>query len=173
VRHMATHPGSFFLAVGRSKLPVMTDAQGGPAFGDGYELVYGKADLVRGGGPDDRAAVLAMGQAAFEAVRAAETLAAEGVGVQVWAVSSPLEIDREALRRAASTGAVVTVEDHHVRTGLGAQVARAMVEEGISAPFRALGVGGFACSGSVQDLVRATGIDAAAVAGAVRSLVGK
>jgi transketolase len=169
VRYMAREPGSFLLATGRSKLPVIEDSRGRPAFAGGYEFEYGKATLLRGG-PDAACAVLAMGQVTSEAVKAAETLEAEGVPVQVWCVSSPLEIDREALARAASTGAVVTAEDHHVRTGLGAQVARALAEEGHSVGFRALGVTGFACSGDVPTLYAEVGIDAEGIAAAARDL---
>ena len=113
-----------------------------------------------------------MGQVALDAVRAFDILERQGVAVQVWAVSAPLDIDREALSRASATGVVVTVEDHNVRTGLAAQVARAMVEEGLTAKFRAVGLNGYACSGEPDDLFRAAGIDAEGIARAVRELVG-
>jgi transketolase len=168
VRFMAREPGSFVLAVGRSKLPVILDEKGAPAFAGGYEFRYGAMDLLRRGAKENRAALIAMGQVAGEALKAAESLEEEGIPVSVWSVATPLEIDRRALRKAAASGAVVTVEDHHVRTGLGAQVARALAEEGLAVSFRALGVTGFACSGSVPSLYAQTGIDASGIAEAVK-----
>ena len=171
VRFMAREPGCFFLGTGRSKLPMVLKEDGTPAFGDGYEIAYGKADLLRN--PDGaKAAIVAMGQITVEAVKAADDLKAAGIPAQVWCVSSPLEIDREALKTAAATGAVVTVEDHHVRTGLGAQVAGALAEEGLGVPFRRLGITGFACSGDVPGLYTQMGIDAVGVKKAVEGLVG-
>jgi transketolase len=172
VRYMAAQPGSFFLATGRRKLPVLTSEDGGPAFAGDYEFTYGRADLLRGRAGGERAAVLALGQVTVDAVQAAGLLESEGLSVQVWCVSSPLEVDRDALRRAAATGIVVTAEDHHVRTGLGAQVARALAEEGLGVRFRALGVKGFACSGDVPVLYAEMGIDASGIASAVRELAG-
>lgn len=171
VRYAATQPGSFLIALGRSKIPVITDEKGEPFYGKGYEFAYGKADLLRGGSIEKpAAAVLAMGQVAVEAVKAADFLRKENLAIQVWCISSPLEIDRSALKAAASTGVVVTVEDHHVRTGLGAQVARALAEEGLSVRLRMLGITGFACSGDVPALYRQFGIDAEGIASAVREL---
>ena len=171
VRYMAREPGSFFLGTGRRKLPVITSGDGEPAFGGDYEFEYGKMDLVRGDRDSGRAAVLALGQSSVEAVKAADALAAEGLAVQLWVVSSPLEVDRAALRAAAATGAIVTVEDHHVRTGLAAQVSRVLAEEGLAVAFKALGVTGFACSGEPASLYAQMGIDSDGIVAAVREAV--
>jgi transketolase len=171
VRFMAGAPGCFFLATGRRKLPVITGTDGTPAFGGDYEFEYGKMDLVRGDKKAGKVAVLAMGQTAVEAVKAADVLAADGIDAQVWIVSSPLAIDRAALKAAAATGAIVTVEDHHVRTGLAAQVSRVLAEEGLAVAFKALGVTDFACSGNPASLYAQMGIDCEGIAAAVREAV--
>jgi transketolase len=171
VRFMATEPGNAFMAVGRSKLPVVLDQTGKPAFGGEWKLEYGRATKLRAGGKA-AAAVLVMGQPTGLAVRAADDLKAEDVEVDVWNVCTPLAIDREAVKAAAATGAIVTVEDHHVGTGLAAQVSRVMAEEGLAtASFRALGVGGYACSGSVPSLYATAGIDAKGIAEAVKGVL--
>ena len=168
VRFMATEPGNAFMAVGRSKLPVILDEAGYPAFGGEWKLDYGKATKLRAGGKA-AAAVIVMGQPTGLAVQAADDLKAEGVEVDVWNVCTPLAVDPEAVKAAAATGAIVTVEDHHVRTGLAAQVSRVMAEEGLAtASFRALGVGGYSCSGSAPLLYANAGIDAKGIAGAVK-----
>ena len=113
-----------------------------------------------------------MGQPTGLAVQAADDLKAEGVEVDVWNVCTPLAVDPEAVKAAAATGAIVTVEDHHVRTGLGAQVARIIAEERLAARFKALGVTDFACSGTPEELYAEMGIDAAGIARAVREIGG-
>ena len=55
-------------------------------------------------------------------------------------MASVLPLDRDALRKAASYGCIVTIEDHHIQTGLGSIVANAMAEESLFVPFAKLGV---------------------------------
>jgi transketolase len=58
-----------------------------------------------------------------EALAAAEQLAAEGVAARVIDLYSVKPIDAHTLTEAAeATGAIVTVEDHHLEGGIGEAV---------------------------------------------------
>jgi transketolase len=154
------------LAMGRSKLPVVLDTEGAPAFGGAYVFTYGAIDVVREG-PD--AVVLAMGTVAGAAVDAADTLAAEGIRVSVALVSCPLDLDEETMSRlCVSAPLILTVEDHHVRSGLGASVAEWLALSGVAAPFLRLGVDGYQSSGTAKDLLAAAGLDADGIAQTLR-----
>jgi transketolase len=64
-----------------------------------------------------------------EAIRAAQGLREQGIGVRVIDMHTIKPLDREAIRRAAAeTGAIVCAEEHLVDAGLGVRVAQAVSE---------------------------------------------
>jgi transketolase len=127
-------------------------------------VLYDNEELFPRGGsktlrqsPRDRAAIIAAGITVFEALEAADRLAAYCV--------QPL--DAETIRRAArETGRVVVVEDHNPAGGLGEAVAAAVA--GL-APVHHLCVRQMPRSGTPRELMRHQGIDADAIVKAVRS----
>jgi transketolase len=141
--------------MGRSKLPVIADAAGEARFGDGYEFVYGRADWLWDG---DEMTIITCGTMVHRALEAAGRLAEQGLGCGVLNVSCPLALDEAALERAARTGPVVTYEDHHVRTGLGALAGAWLLERGLHCRFRRLGVTHWGKSGAPEDLYREQGL---------------
>ncbi|MEM2598296.1 MAG: transketolase [Thermoproteota archaeon] len=167
-RFIASTPGNFLLAVGRSKLPVITDEAGKEVFAGNYAFQYGKAEVLRSGGD---AAIFTMGSIAHKAVSAWERLRDMGVNVMVVNVSSPLEIDEKVLEEAAKTGRIVTYEDHNVNTGLGASVLQAVAERGYRVKIKRLGVSEYGSSGAFEDLYRMAGLDEDSLVDAVMKLV--
>ncbi|MEM2931011.1 MAG: transketolase C-terminal domain-containing protein, partial [Thermoproteota archaeon] len=91
-RFIASTPGNFLLAVGRSKLPIITDEAGKEVFGENYVFKYGRAEVLRSGRD---AAIFTMGSIAHKAVSAWERLRDKGVNVMVVNVSCPLEVDEK------------------------------------------------------------------------------
>ena len=168
IRHIATQPGNFAVAVGRSKLPVITDKAGEPFFAGDYTFEYGKADIIRRGSD---AAIIAMGTMVPYCFQAWQMLADEGLKVALIAMACPTEPDVAAIRRAARTGAIVTCEDHNVRTGLASTVAQVIADKGLATSLTALGVARYASSGTPADLYAEQGIDPASVVKAVKKLV--
>lgn len=166
VRAAATMPGCVAISMGRSKLPVVLDEGGQPAFAGDYRFCYGAIDVVRGGGED--AFVLAMGTLTAAAVEATDLLRAEGRSVGVAVVSCPLDLDDTVMARAASSPLLVTVEDHNVRTGLAASVAEWMALSGCGARVLRLGIDGYRSSGASRELFALEGLDASGIASAVR-----
>lgn len=165
VRWAASEPGNIAIAMGRSKIPVVLGEDGLPFFAGEYAFEYGRIDWVRHG---DHATLLTMGTVAPGVVAASDALSATGVMVDVGIVSSPLEVDDDDMVRAAATGIIVTVEDHHARTGLAASVAEWLAENGKAVRFIRLGVDRYASSGPSSELLRAQGLDSEGVEIAVR-----
>ncbi|MCK5118083.1 MAG: transketolase, partial [Candidatus Latescibacteria bacterium] len=133
IRYAAGEPGNFFIGMGRSKLPVITNEEGKPFFGGDYTFRYGKADRVREG---KDAAVISMGGMLYRALEAAERLAEKGFSVKVLNLCCLSAPDVEAIREAARTGVVITYEDHNIHTGLGSIVASVIAEEGLRTRFK-------------------------------------
>jgi transketolase len=156
IRHVASTPGNVFVAMGRSKVPVLTDEAGTPAFGAGYRFVYGRADWLREGGD---AVIVTCGTMVHRAIAARDILAAGGVRVGVLNLSCPLALDEAALRRAAETGLVLTYEDHNVRTGIGSLVAALFMDNGLRPRLRRMGVSRLGGSGKPEALYRMQSLD--------------
>ncbi|MCE5203109.1 MAG: transketolase [Actinomycetia bacterium] len=167
VRSMSTVGGNIAIALGRSKAPVIAEKDGSPLFGGDYEFVYGAVEWVREG---DAGTVLVMGTPVHAALTAADVLAGEGVHVAVGIVSTPLEIDKAALKRAAQSPWVLCVEDHHWRTGLWATVAESAARAGGAPRILPHGVDAYRSSGSASDVLASAGLDASGIAEAIRRL---
>lgn len=86
----------------------------------------GKGVVLREGAD---VAIVATGIMVYKALRAAETLAAEGIEATVVDIHTLWPFDTELVAELARrTGAVVTYEDHVINNGLGSAVAEAIVE---------------------------------------------
>ena len=131
-------------------------------------LEIGKASVLREGAD---ATIIACGVMVERALEAAEQLASNGIQAGVIDMHTIKPIDRDAVIRAAGTGAVVTAEDHSVIGGLGSAVAEVLSEE---SPTRMRMVGvrdKFGESGSPADIMEKMGLTAAAIATRVEELV--
>jgi transketolase len=97
----------------------------------------GRAPVVRSGAD---LTVVAIGAFVSRALVLAEELGRVGVSVRVLDFASVKPFDEKALLRAArETGAILTMEEHSVLTGVGALVASATAEE-YPVPVRRVGV---------------------------------
>jgi transketolase len=106
----------------------------------------------------------------WEALQAAELLAADGIDARVLDVHTIKPLDREAVvAAAAETGAVVTVEDHNVFGGLGGAVAEVVMAEA-PVPLVRVGVPDVFCEelDDHEKMLPAYDMDAPAIARAAR-----
>jgi transketolase len=157
IRYIAARPGNFFVGMGRSKIPPILDELGRPAFAGDYRFSPGKADWLRNG---DYAAILAHGPTVHEALKAGEELAKNhGLRVAVLNFASIRPPDAESIARAAKTGLILTVEDHHVDTGLGALASLILAEKAFPCKLVRLGVKKYGFSGKPEELYHSEGID--------------
>jgi len=148
--------------MGRSKLPIITKEDGTAFFAKEFEI--GKADVVKEG---TRATIVASGPMVARALEAAENL---GGDIEVIAVSSFVPFDNETVAASVKkTGKVVTVHDHHIRTGLGSFVLRALADAGVSASVKRLGVKEYQLSGKPDELYENTGLSVKHIEEAVQA----
>jgi transketolase len=163
VAAMADTEGIVFLRTLRPNTPVIYDAD--------EEFEIGGSRVLRSTVTDD-VTVVASGVTVHEALQAAETLAAEDIGVRVIDLYSIKPIDSEALRAAAeATGRVITVEDHYPEGGVGDAVLAALAESGAEARVVKLAVDDMPHSGKSAELLAAFGLDAEGIANAARQLI--
>ncbi|HUI38727.1 MAG TPA: transketolase C-terminal domain-containing protein [Thermoplasmata archaeon] len=125
-RALVTLDGPAYLRVPGESLPTLTDGS--------FEL--GRSAELRAGSD---LAILAIGRPVARALETAEELGRAGISARVLDFASLKPFDERALLRAArETGAILTLEDHSVVSGLGALVAAATAEE-YPVPVRRMG----------------------------------
>lgn len=115
VRALADYRGPAYLRLGRSAVEDLTSGLPSYAFrlGEGVTLREG-TDVT----------VIAVGLMVQEAMKAAETLAGEGVSVRVLDMHTVKPLDEaQVLKAAKETGCIVTTEEHSIIGGLGSAVA--------------------------------------------------
>ena len=92
--------------------------------------------------------IISAGLCVAEALKAADTLADEGIAASVVDMASIKPLDEEMIiERAAATGAIVTAENHSIIGGLGSAVAETLMEAGIGLPFERVGIKDRFCEG--------------------------
>lgn len=105
--------GTWYIRLHRKHAPTVYEAE--------TDFVVGKANLLKDG---TDVTIIAMGYMVAEALKAAETLAAEGINARVLDMWCMKPLDEEAVLAAAKeTGAIVTAENHNIKNGLGSAVA--------------------------------------------------
>ncbi len=169
IRHIATTAGNHFVGMGRSKTPVITTEDGQPFYGTDYIFTPGRADWLRRG---TDATILTYGALTPACMDAWQQLVADNYSVGVLNMASLIPLDEDAILEAAEIGPLLTVEDHHIETGLGASVAMTLLDKGRSVPLKRLGVSRYGASGKPAELYADQGLDAASIAEAVKTLIG-
>ena len=131
VAAMKTLDGPVYLRMGTNKEPAIYP-------GD-YEFVVGKG-VVLNEGKD--LAVIATGSILYDVLSAVRKLEHEGLSVRVINLHTIKPLDQEIILQAArETGAVLTVEEHHLSGGLGETVAGVILEHAqVPVRFKSLGI---------------------------------
>jgi transketolase len=163
VRAIATHKGPVWMRLGRAKVPVLFD--------DNYQFRIGKATLMRDG---KDVTIVACGIMLAEALKAADSLAPEGIEAAVINMSTIKPLDVEALVNSArKTGCVVTAEEHQITGGLGGAVAEALGEH-CPVPLERVGMRDcYGESGHPDELLAKYGFTSAAISQAAKKAVSR
>lgn len=159
---MAKNRGIYFLRTSRPKTPVI--------YGNDEQFPVGGAKIVRQAA-GDKVTVVGAGVTLHEAIKAADALKAEGIGITVVDAYSVKPLGKDVIRSAAQkTGnVVITVEEHYAEGGLGDAVAGELSADGIKV--HKLAVRELPRSGKAEELLAKFGIDAASIVRQVKALV--
>ena len=111
--------GPVYMRFGRSAVPVFHE--------EGYKFEIGKGEVVHDGSD---VAIIANGLMVYEAIVAAQALAAQGIDAMVINMATIKPLDEELVLSAAKKcGKVITCEEHSVIGGLGEAVCGLLSEK--------------------------------------------
>lgn len=161
IKAAARLDGPVFIRISRMPVPALKHTA------ETFQI--GKAETLREGGD---VAIIANGTMVHRALAAARALAAEGVEAKVINMATLTPLDEAAILDAAKTGAVITVEEHSVKGGLGGAVAEVLATQS-PCRMRILGFPGFLPTGSAEWLMERYGLTADGIADAARDLLAK
>lgn len=156
--------GPCYVRTSRPKTPTIYER------GEKFEI--GKCKVVRSSA-DDKVTVVGAGVTLYEALEAADTLAADGIHIRVVDLFSISPVDAEGLRAAAKAtgGYVVTVEDHFPNGGVGDAVCGALATDR-DIEVHKMAVPRIPRSGPSKALLDMFGISANHIVAKVKSLIG-
>ena len=161
VDQMASHKGICFLRTSRPKTEVL--------YSNDESFPIGGAKVLRQG-PNDKVTVVGAGVTLYEALKAADALKNEGVGITVIDAYSIKPLGKDVIQAAAqkTNNVVLTVEDHYAEGGLGDAVAGELSASGVKV--HKLAVRELPRSGKPEELLAKYGIDSTAIVNAVKGL---
>lgn len=157
------YQGPVYLRMGRLAVPVFHE--------EGFEFQIGKGEVMREG---DDIAIIANGLMVYEAIKAGETLAAEGINARIINMSTVKPIDEELVLAAAKEcGKIITCEEHSVVGGLGEAVC-SFLSENYPTPVRRIGVEDkFGFSGPAAEVLEAFGLCESNIVKVAKEFLGK
>ncbi len=157
------YEGPVYMRFGRLAAPIFND----PAT---YKFEIGKGITLKDG---KDITIVATGLMVYEAIKAAETLAAEGIDAGVINIHTIKPIDEELIAAAAAkTGLLLTVEEHSVIGGLGSAVADVLAAK---QPARLVKIGvndEFGHSGPAVELLKQYGLCAENIVAKAKEALG-
>ena len=161
VKALLDYEGPAYMRLGRLAVDSVTDEV------PGYKFELGRGAVLREG---SYVTVIAAGMMVQEAVKAADSLKAEGLSVRVIDMHTIKPLDEELVLKAArETGAIVTSEEANVLGGLGSAVCEC-VSAGCPVPVVRHGVQDeFGRSGEAKAVLKAYDLTAEGIVKAVRA----
>ena len=156
------YEGPVYLRFGRLAVPVINDAET-------YEFQLGKGVVMREG---KDLTIFATGLEVYEALVAAEKLAADGIDAEVINIHTLKPIDEDLVAASlAKTGCAVTVEEHSIIGGLYSAVCEVAAKR---QPTKILAIGVedvFGHSGPAKDLLHEFGLDSEGIYNKIKAFL--
>ena len=155
--------GPVYMRFGRAAVPVVHE--------EGMRFEIGKGEILREG---NDVAIIANGLMVYEAVVAAEELAAAGINAMVINMATIKPLDEALVLEAArKCGRIITCEEHSIIGGLGEAVCGVLSEK-LPTPVRRIGVNDvFGESGPAAALLKKYGLSAENIVKVAKEFCGK
>ena len=164
LRKSLNYPKPIYIRIPRGEEPLVYNQN------YDYDFEIGKANVIQEGTDLN---IIGTGMGVYGAVQAARQLEEEGFSVGVIDMHTIKPIDKGAVIHAAQkSGAIITVEDHNILGGLGSIVADVLMEAGVFARLKKIGIPDtFVEFGYPEELYPYYGMDGAGIAKTAREFL--
>lgn len=164
LRKSLNYPKPIYIRIPRGEEPLVYNQN------YDYDFEIGKANVIQEGTDLN---IIGTGMGVYGAVQAARQLEEEGFSVGVIDMHTIKPIDKDAVIHAAKkSGAIITVEDHNILGGLGSIVADVLMEAGVFARLKKIGIPDtFVEFGYPEELYPYYGMDGAGIAKTAREFL--
>lgn len=160
--------GLRFVFSTRSAVPDILDDNEQPVYGDGYEFVPGKDDVIREG---TAGYIVSFGETLHRALDAVINLKESGLDVGLVCKATLNAYDEEMMSKLAAAPFVLVAESFNVNTGVGSRFGSELLKRGFKGAYNNIGT----CkegSGGLWQQMGYQGIDTHGIQAAVRELAG-
>lgn len=158
----AKYPYPIYIRLGRNPVPVITTEK------DKFEI--GKANIFKKG---NDITIIACGLMVYESLRAQEFLKGKGINAEVINLHTIEPIDKKTIIHSVKkTNAVITVEEHTIKGGMGSAVAE-VLSENYPVLMKRIGMTTFGESGSPVELLNKYGLTYTNIANTALELIKK
>ncbi|OGZ16906.1 MAG: transketolase [Candidatus Lloydbacteria bacterium RIFOXYC12_FULL_46_25] len=164
----AKYVGPVYIRLAREATPIITTEE--------TPFAIGKAQLFLApqDGVQAKVGIIATGSLAYNALMAAKQLESEGVPVKMLNLTTVKPLDEDAvLALATETGAIVTVEEHQRKGGMGSEVAEYLAR---TRPTKQEFIGvddQFGQSGTTDELLNHYGMSVADIVAAAKRVMAR
>lgn len=157
------YPGPIYIRIPRGEEPLV--------YTDDYEYIIGKSIETKAG---NDLTIITTGSGVHNSLMAANMLEKDGLSVRVIDMHTIKPIDKDAIISAAKeTGNILTVEDHNILGGLGSIVADVLMEAGVFAKLKKVGIPDeFVDFGTPEELYPYYGFDGAGIRKTALNMMG-
>ena len=164
LRKSLNYPKPIYIRIPRGEEPLVYNQD------YDYDFEIGKANVIQEGTDLN---IIGTGMGVYGAVQAARQLEEEGFSVGVIDMHPIKPIDKDAVIHVAKkSGAIITVEDHNILGGLGSIVADVLMEAGVFARLKKIGIPDtFVEFGYPEELYPYYGMDGAGIAKTAREFL--
>ncbi len=149
LREVFNDAGLRFIFSTRSATPFILSASAERVYGEGYEFVAGKDEIIREGSDG---IVITYGEMVYRCLAAVEELKSEGIEVALVNKPTLNVIDEEMMTRVGRSPFALVVESQNSKTGLGSRFGTWLLERGYAPRYSLLGTSKIGHGGIAEQL---------------------
>ncbi|KAL5529748.1 hypothetical protein ACEPAG_5733 [Sanghuangporus baumii] len=166
VKRVFFERGVRFIFSTRAKVPFILKPDGSKFFGEGYEFVPGKDEVILDG---TAGYVVTFGEILYRAYDA--VLRARKFGIDVGLINKPTLniVDEQMIKKVGSSPFVLVVESQNQKTGLGSRFGTWLLERNLHPKYAHLGTIKEGCGG-LQEQIPHQGLDPESIITKIRAL---
>lgn len=168
LKRIFNEAGLRFVFSTRSGVPDLLDDNGNRFYGDDYEFVPGKDDVIREG---TAGYIVTFGETTYRALDAVLRLKAAGLDVGLICKSTLNVYDEEVMAKLAVAPAVLVAESFNVNTGLGSRLGTELLKRGFKGSYNNIGTHKEG-SGGLWQQMGYQGLDADGILATMKKLIG-